>query len=161
MKFKNSQRKYSGLQAITIHTSITLHLKQQKSGDHHCHSPTLLADGGGIVNLSTGLARFSFPGYSAYASMKGAVETFTKYLAKELGARGIRANAVAPGAINTDFTKDRFDAHPELRGMLASQTALGRVGEADDIGGVIAFLCTDDARWVNAQRIEASGGMFL
>lgn len=122
---------------------------------------TLLADGGGIVNLSTGLARFSFPGYSAYASMKGAVETFTKYLAKELGARGIRANAVAPGAINTDFTKDRFDAHPELRGMLASQTALGRVGEADDIGGVIAFLCTDDARWVNAQRIEASGGMFL
>lgn len=121
----------------------------------------IMNDRGGIINLSTGLARFSLPGYSAYASMKGAIEVFTKYLAKELGARGIRANAVAPGAIETDFTKPHFDAHPEVKGIIANQTALGRVGVADDIGGIIAFLCTEEARWINAQRIEASGGMFL
>jgi NAD(P)-dependent dehydrogenase (short-subunit alcohol dehydrogenase family) len=121
----------------------------------------LMNDRGGIINLSTGLARFSLPGYSAYAAMKGAIEVFTRYLAKELGGRGIRANAVAPGAIETDFTKTHFDAHPEVKGIIASQTALGRVGVADDIGGVIAFLCTEEARWINAQRIEASGGMFL
>ncbi|MNS21422.1 3-oxoacyl-[acyl-carrier-protein] reductase FabG [compost metagenome] len=121
----------------------------------------LLADNGGIINLSTGLARFVIPGYSAYASMKGAIETFTKYLAKELGSRGIRANTVAPGAIDTDFNKANFDSHPEVKGFIASQTVLGRVGIAEDIGGVIAFLCTDDARWINAQRLEASGGMFL
>ncbi|HEY9044548.1 MAG TPA: SDR family oxidoreductase [Ohtaekwangia sp.] len=121
----------------------------------------LVADKGGIINLSTGLARFATPGYSAYASMKGAIEVFTRYLAKELGVRGIRANAVAPGAIETDFTKNAFDAHPEAKDFIASQTALGRVGQADDIGGVVAFLCTEDARWINAQRIEASGGMFL
>lgn len=121
----------------------------------------VLADNGGIIMVSTGLARFSFPGYSAYASMKGAIEVFTKYLAKELGSRGIRANAVAPGAIHTDFTKSTFEAHPETTTAIASVTALGRVGEPDDIGGVIAFLCTEEARWINAQRIEASGGMML
>ncbi|HEY9007831.1 MAG TPA: SDR family oxidoreductase [Ohtaekwangia sp.] len=120
-----------------------------------------LADQGGIINLSTGLARFATPGYSAYASMKGAIEVFTRYLAKELGPRGIRANVVAPGAIETDFTKNAFESHPEVKGFIASQTALGRVGQVDDIGGVVAFLCTEDARWINAQRIEASGGMFL
>jgi NAD(P)-dependent dehydrogenase (short-subunit alcohol dehydrogenase family) len=121
----------------------------------------VLADNGGIINVSTGLARFSFPGYSAYASMKGAIEVFTKYLAKESGSRGIRANAVAPGAIHTDFTKSTFEAHPEVTTAIASVTALGRVGELEDIGGIIAFLCTEDARWINAQRIEASGGMML
>lgn len=121
----------------------------------------LLRDKGGIVNVSSGLARFAIPGYSAYASMKGAIETYTRYLAKELGARGIRANAVAPGAIATDFNRESLEAHPEMRGFIASQTALGRIGEAEDIGGVVAFLCTDAARWVNAQRLEASGGMFL
>jgi NAD(P)-dependent dehydrogenase (short-subunit alcohol dehydrogenase family) len=121
----------------------------------------MLAYNGSIINVSTGLARFSFPGYSAYASMKGAIEVFTKYLAKELGSRGIRANVVAPGAIHTDFTKSTFEAHPEVTTAITSVTALGRVGEPDDIGGVIAFLCTEDARWVNAQRIEASGGMML
>ncbi len=121
----------------------------------------LMRDKGGIVNLSSGLARFAIPGYSAYASMKGAIETYTRYLAKELGARGIRANTVAPGAIATDFNKDALENHPEMRGFIAAQTALGRIGEADDIGGVVAFLCTDAARWVNAQRLEASGGMFL
>lgn len=117
--------------------------------------------GGGIVNISTGLTRFSIPGYGAYASMKGAVEVFTKYLAKEIGSKGIRANVVAPGAIETDFTRGAFEHKPEIKGFLASQTALGRVGQPTDIGGVVAFLCSDNAKWVNAQRIEASGGMFL
>ena len=121
----------------------------------------LLNDGGGIVNLSTGLARFSTPGYAAYASMKGAMETLTKYLAKELGPRGIRVNIVAPGAIETDFGGGVVRDNSDLNAFLASQTALGRVGLPDDIGGVVAFLCTDDARWITAQRIEASGGMFL
>ena len=120
-----------------------------------------IADGGRIVNLSTGLARFSIPGYSAYAAMKGAVEVFTRYLAKELGPRRISANLVAPGAIETDFTKSAFDSHPGMKEMIASSTALGRVGVADDIGGVVAFLCSEEGRWVNAQRIEASGGIFL
>ncbi|OON68525.1 SDR family NAD(P)-dependent oxidoreductase [Hymenobacter sp. CRA2] len=121
----------------------------------------LLADGGAIVNFSTGLARFTVPGYSAYAAMKGAVETLTKYLAKELGGRGIRANVVAPGIIKTDFTKAAREAHPELEAYMSTQTALGRIGEPDDVGGVVAFLCSDAARWVNAQRIEASGGYSL
>ncbi|QHV97686.1 SDR family NAD(P)-dependent oxidoreductase [Spirosoma endbachense] len=121
----------------------------------------ILADKGGIVNVSTGLTRFTTPGYAAYASMKGAVEIFTKYLAKELGSRGIRANLVAPGIIETDFTKAAREAHPELGAFISSQTALGRMGLPDDIGGVVTFLCSTDARWVNAQRIEASGGMFL
>jgi len=122
---------------------------------------TVMNDGGGIVNISTGLARFSTPGYVAYASMKGAIETLTKYQAKELGARGIKANVVAPGAIETDFGGGVVRDNEQLNKMLASITALGRVGLPDDIGGVVAFLCTEDARWVNAQRIEVSGGMNL
>ena len=118
-------------------------------------------DGGGIVNISSGLARFSFPGYSAYACMKGAIEVYTRYLAKELGERKIKANTVAPGAINTDFNKDRFEQAPQIVDMIASLTALGRVGESEDIGSIVAFLCTDEASWINGQRIEASGGMFV
>ncbi|MDJ1494731.1 SDR family oxidoreductase [Cytophagaceae bacterium DM2B3-1] len=121
----------------------------------------LLAHNGRIVNFSTGLARFSTPGYAAYASMKGAIETFTKYLAKEVGSRGITVNAVAPGPIETDFTKGAFEANPQLRDILSSQTALGRIGQPDDIGGVVAFLCSEEARWITAQRIEVSGGLFL
>ncbi|UOQ71764.1 SDR family NAD(P)-dependent oxidoreductase [Hymenobacter cellulosilyticus] len=121
----------------------------------------LLADGGGIVNFSTGLARFTTPGYAAYASMKGAVETLTKYMAKELGIRGIRANIVAPGIIKTDFTAAARAAYPQLEEYMSGNTALGRIGEPDDIGGVVAFLCSDAARWVNAQRLEASGGYSL
>lgn len=121
----------------------------------------LLADGGRIVNFSTGLARFVTPGFAAYSSMKGAIENFTRYLAKELGGRGITANTVAPGPIETDFTKDVFDSNTGMREHLASQAALGRVGLPDDIGGVVALLCSDQARWVTAQRIEASGGTFL
>lgn len=121
----------------------------------------VIADGGAIVCTSTGLARFAIPGYSAYASMKGAIEVFSRYLAKELGSRKIRSNVVAPGAIETDFTKGAFEQHPGLKDVLAAQTALGRVGVPDDIGGVVAFLCSEEGRWVNAQRLEASGGMFL
>lgn len=121
----------------------------------------LLSDGGGIVNISTGLARFSLPGYAAYATMKGGVETLTKYMAKELGSRKIRVNVVAPGAIETDFGGGVVRDNNDVNAHIASQTALGRVGLPDDIGGVVAFLCSEDAKWVNAQRIEASGGMFL
>ncbi|MDR6844955.1 SDR family oxidoreductase [Flavobacterium granuli] len=121
----------------------------------------VMNDGGGIVNISSGLARFSFPRYAAYASMKGAMETLTKYQAKELGARKIRANIVAPGAIETDFGGGVVRDNEQLNHQLASITALGRVGLPDDIGSVVAFLCTDDSKWVNGQRIEVSGGMNL
>jgi NAD(P)-dependent dehydrogenase (short-subunit alcohol dehydrogenase family) len=122
---------------------------------------TLIADGGGIINISTGLTRFATPGYAAYASMKGAMETLTKYQAKELGSRGINVNIVAPGAIETDFGGGVVRDNKQLNDILAAQTALGRVGVPDDIGGVVAFLCTDEAKWITAQRIEISGGMFL
>jgi NAD(P)-dependent dehydrogenase (short-subunit alcohol dehydrogenase family) len=121
----------------------------------------VIADGGRIVNISTGLARFSLPGYAAYASMKGAIEVLTKYLAKELGPRGIAVNVVAPGAIETDFGGGAVRDNAQLNKMVASNTALGRVGLPDDIGGVVASLLSPDNRWINAQRIEASGGMFL
>ncbi|GEP45956.1 SDR family NAD(P)-dependent oxidoreductase [Brevifollis gellanilyticus] len=120
----------------------------------------LIADGGRIVNTSTGLARFSIPGYAAYASMKGAIEVLTRYLAKELGPRRISANVVAPGIIETDFTREAL-SHPGAREFMNSAIALGRVGVPDDIGGVVNFLCSEEGRWVNAQRVEASGGMFL
>lgn len=120
----------------------------------------LIADGGRIVNLSTGLARFSVPGYAAYASMKGAVEVLSRYLAKELGARKISVNVVAPGIIETDFTREAL-SHPGAREFMEKNIALGRVGVPEDIGGVVDFLCSEAGRWVNAQRVEASGGMFL
>jgi NAD(P)-dependent dehydrogenase (short-subunit alcohol dehydrogenase family) len=120
-----------------------------------------IADGGSIVNISTGLARFSLPGYSAYASMKGAIETLTRYQAKELGGKKIRVNVVAPGAIETDFGGGAVRDNAALNAQIASITALGRVGLPDDIGPVVAFLCSDEAKWINAQRIEVSGGMML
>lgn len=125
------------------------------------HALKLMNDGGGIVNISSGLARFATPGYASYASMKGAMEVLTRYEAKELGARGIRVNIVAPGAIETDFGGGIVRDNAEVNAAVAGNTALGRVGLPEDIGGVVAFLCTQDARWINAQRIEASGGMFL
>jgi NAD(P)-dependent dehydrogenase (short-subunit alcohol dehydrogenase family) len=121
----------------------------------------VMNDEGGIVNISSGLTRFSFPGYSTYASMKGAMETLTKYQAKELGTRKIRVNIVAPGAIETDFGGGAVRDNEQLNQLVASLTALGRAGLPDDIGSVVAFLCTDDAKWVNGQRIEVSGGMNL
>lgn len=121
----------------------------------------LLADGGRILNVSTGLARFALPGYAAYASMKGGVEVLTRYLAKELGPRGIAVNVLAPGAIATDFGGGQVRDDAGTNAFIASQTALGRVGLPDDIGRAVALLLSDDAGWITAQRIEASGGMFL
>jgi NAD(P)-dependent dehydrogenase (short-subunit alcohol dehydrogenase family) len=121
----------------------------------------LLNDGGGIINISSGLTRTSFPNVSAYASMKGAIETYTKCLAKELGPRNITANVVAPGAIATDFGGGSNKHNGEKRMAIASITALGRVGNPEDIGGVVAFLCSAEAGWINGQRIELSGGMAL
>ncbi|MBM7044805.1 SDR family oxidoreductase [Rhizobium lusitanum] len=121
----------------------------------------VIADGGRIVNLSSGLTRFSLPGYAAYAMMKGGIEVFTRYLAKELGPRGIAVNTVAPGAIETDFGGGVVRDNAGLNKMIAGQTALGRVGLPDDIGPVIASLLSDGTGWINAQRIEASGGMFV
>ncbi len=121
----------------------------------------MMNDKGRIINISTGTTRFCVPGYSVYASMKGAIETFTKYLAKDLGARGITANVVAPGPIETDFNNAAIRNNPDRKAIMASQTALGRVGQAEDIGGIIAFLCSADAGWITGQRIEASGGVNL
>lgn len=121
----------------------------------------LIKDGGRIVNISSGLARFSLPGYSAYAAMKGAVEVLTRYLAMELGERRIGVNTIAPGAIETDFGGGAVRDNPELNRMIASQTALGRVGQPDDIGGAVAALLSDGSGWINGQRIEVSGGIYL
>lgn len=121
----------------------------------------LLNDGGRIVNISSGLARVALPNYSAYASMKGAVEVLTRYLARELGARGISVNTVAPGAIETDFGGGAVRDNRELNQMIASATALGRVGLPDDIGAAVAALLSPGTGWINAQRIEVSGGQMI
>lgn len=121
----------------------------------------MMADGGRVINISTGTTRFCVPGYSVYASMKGGIETFTRYLAKEIGPRGMTANVLAPGPIETDFNNAAIRSNPEMKSRLASVTALGRVGEANDIGGIVAFLCSEQAGWINGQRIEASGGINL
>ncbi|WP_158810376.1 SDR family NAD(P)-dependent oxidoreductase [Beijerinckia sp. L45] len=119
----------------------------------------LMADGGRIVNMSSGLTRFSYPGSAAYAAMKGAVEVLTRYMARELGDRRITANTVAPGAIATDFSGGMVRDNPEVNKLIASMTPLGRVGQPDDVGPMIASLLSDDHRWVNAQRVEISGGV--
>jgi NAD(P)-dependent dehydrogenase (short-subunit alcohol dehydrogenase family) len=121
----------------------------------------LINDGGRIVNLSSGLTRFILPNYAAYATMKGAIEVLTKFMAKELGSRQIAVNVVAPGAIETDFGGGGVRDNPEINKQIALQTALGRVGLPDDIGGAISSLLSEDNRWVNAQRIEVSGGQHL
>ncbi|CAO3425856.1 SDR family NAD(P)-dependent oxidoreductase [Azospirillum doebereinerae] len=121
----------------------------------------LLADGGRIVNLSSGLTRVSYPGFAAYAAVKGAVEVLSVYLAKELGPRGIAVNTVAPGAIETDFLGGAVRDMPDLNTVFAGMTALGRVGVPDDIGPMIAALLGGDNRWINAQRIEVSGGQVI
>lgn len=135
---------------------LNIHLKgvyflTQKSLSH-------FRDGGRIVNISSAVSRNSFPGVSAYGIMKGAVDVFTRYLALELGSRGISANVVAPGAI---FGGGAMEDTPAMREFVAGITALGRVGLPDDIGGVVVFLCSDEAKWVNGQRIEVTGGMNL
>jgi NAD(P)-dependent dehydrogenase (short-subunit alcohol dehydrogenase family) len=140
-------------QMLNIHFKGTFFLTQKLL--------PLIKDGGRIVNISSGLARFTLPGHSAYAAMKGAVEVLTRYLAKELGPRNIAVNVVAPGAIETDFGGGMVRDNAEVNRFIASQTALGRVGLPDDIGGVVAALLSDDCRWINGQRIEVSGGIYL
>lgn len=140
-------------QLVNVHLKATFFLSQALL--------PLLEDGGRIVNLSSGLARFSLPGYAAYAAMKGGIEVLTRYMAKELGPRRIAVNVVAPGAIETDFGGGVVRDNPDLNRGIAEQTALGRVGLPDDIGGAIASLLSDDNRWINGQRIEISGGIFL
>jgi NAD(P)-dependent dehydrogenase (short-subunit alcohol dehydrogenase family) len=138
---------------LNIHLKGTFFLTQQLL--------PLIMDGGRIVNLSTGLTRFALPGYAAYAAMKGGIEVLSRYLALELGPRGIAVNVVAPGAIETDFGGGLVRDNKAVNERIASQTALGRVGQPDDVGGVIAALLSDDNRWLNAQRIEVSGGIFI
>lgn len=121
----------------------------------------LIADGGRIVNTSSGLARFSLPGYAAYAAMKGGIEVLTRYMAKELGPRGIAVNTLAPGAIETDFGGGAVRDNAQLNAQIAGFTAMGRVGLPDDIGGAVAALLSDGAGWMTGQRVEVSGGMML
>lgn len=121
----------------------------------------LIADGGRILNVSSGLARFSMPGFAAYAAMKGGVEVLTRFMAAELGSRGITVNTLAPGAIETDFGGGLVRDTPEVNRHIAAQTALGRVGLPDDIGGAVAALLSSDSGWINGQRIEVAGGIYL
>lgn len=121
----------------------------------------LLNDGSSIVNTSSGLARFSFAGYSAYGAMKAAIDSLTRYQALELADRRIRVNSIAPGAIETDFGGGAVRDNAEFNNLIASQTALGRAGLPHDIGSVVAFLCSEDSKWVNAQRLEVSGGFHI
>ena len=138
---------------VNIHFKSVYFLTQQ--------ALPIINDKGRIINISTGTTRFCVPGYSIYASMKGAIEIFTKYLAKDVGARGITANVVAPGPIETDFNNAAIRNNPDRKAVMASLTALKRIGQAEDIGGIIAFLCSEDAGWITGQRIEASGGINL
>jgi NAD(P)-dependent dehydrogenase (short-subunit alcohol dehydrogenase family) len=121
----------------------------------------LLNNDGSIVFISSGTTRFTNPGYSVYASLKGAIEVLSRYVAKDLGSRGIRSNVVAPGPIETDFNNAAIRNNPQVKAHLGNLTALGRVGQATDVGGVVAFLCTPEAGWINGQRIEVSGGINL
>lgn len=170
--FKNSQLDYliNNAGAIAFSTFDDATIDQFKEMIHiHLMAPffitqhalRMMNDGGGIVNISTGLTRFTTPGFAAYASMKGGLEVLTRYQAKELGTRKIRVNSVAPGAIETDILGGAVRDNIEMNAALAAETALGRVGLPEDIGAVVAFLCTEEAYWINAQRIEVSGGSNL
>lgn len=155
----------------SLHADFTATTEEQFDGIFNVHVKgvyfltqkllPLMTDGGRIVNVSSGLARVSLPGSSAYGAAKGAVEVLTRYMARELGPRRITANVVAPGAIQTDFSGGMVRDNPELNKRVSDMTALGRPGVADDIGPMIASLLSDDNRWVNGQRIEVSGGMLL
>jgi len=140
-------------QLVAVHLKGTFFLTQKLL--------PLIEDGGRIVNISSGLARFSFPGYAAYAAMKGGVEVLTRYLAKELGARRISVNTVAPGAVETDFGGGAVRDNAQLNAQIAGVTAQGRVGLPDDIGGAVAALLSEGTQWMTGQRIEVSGGMML
>ena len=155
----------------SLHADFTATTEEQFDGIFNVHVKgvyfltqkllPLMNDGGRVVNVSSGLARVSLPGSSAYGAAKGAVEVLTRYMARELGPRRITANVVAPGAIQTDFSGGMVRDNPEMNKRVSEMTALGRPGVADDIGPMIASLLSDDNRWVNGQRIEVSGGMLL
>jgi len=138
---------------VNVHLKSTFFLSQKLL--------PLLNDGGRILNVSTGLARFTLPGFAAYAAMKGGIEVLTRYMAKELGARKIAVNTIAPGAIETDFGGGMVRDNDQMNQGIAAQTALGRVGLPDDIGAAVAMLLSPESRWINGQRIEVSGGMVL
>jgi len=121
----------------------------------------MMNDGGGVVFITAAGDRYNVPAYAAYASCKGAIEVFSRYVAKEYGPRGIRANTVAPGGIVTDFNGAAIRSNPQAQAFITAQTAMGRLGLADDISGVVAFLCSDHARWVTGQRLEVTGGFNL
>lgn len=121
----------------------------------------MINDNGSVVFISSGSVRFSVPGYSVYSSMKAAIENFTKFVAKEYGSRGIRSNVVAPGPVETDFNNAMIRNNPQAKAFLSSMSPLGRVGASDDIGSVVAFICSEEAKWINGQRIEVSGGINL
>lgn len=121
----------------------------------------LIKEGGRVLNISSGLTRIILPGSGTYGSIKAAMEVLTRYQAKELGARGIRVNVLAPGAIETDFGGGRVRDNPEINQHIANQTALGRVGQPDDIGDAVSALLSDESGWITGQRIEASGGQML
>lgn len=140
-------------QMVNIHFKGVYFLTQK--------SMPFINDNGGVIFISTGLTRFCLPGHSVYSASKAAVEVLAKYVAKEFGSLGIRANTIAPGPVETDFNNAAIRNNPQVKLMIAGQTALGRVGMADDIGGVVAFLCTEEAKWINGQRIEVSGGINL
>lgn len=140
-------------QLMAVHLKAPFFLTQ--------HLLPLIKDGGRIINVSSGLARFSFPGYAAYATMKGGVEVLTRYMARELGSRRIAVNTIAPGAIETDFGGGVVRDNKELNAMIAQQTAMGRVGLPDDVGSAVCALMSDDSGWITGQRIEVSGGMML
>ena len=138
---------------VDVHLKATFFLSQKVL--------PLLEDGGRILNVSSGLARFAFPGYAAYAAMKGGIEVLTRYMAKELGGRKISVNVVAPGAIETDFSGGAVRDNRELNRLIAAQTALGRVGLPDDVGAAVAMLLSPESAWITGQRIEVSGGQGL
>ena len=140
-------------QMVDIHFKGVLFLTQKML--------PILNDGGGIINISSGTTRITLPRFGVYSSLKAAIENFSKILAVELGPRRIRVNVVAPGAIQTDFSGGMVRDNPEVNKHISEVTALGRPGLPEDIGGVVAFLCTEDARWIDAQRIEVSGGQSL
>ena len=121
----------------------------------------MINDNGSVIFISSGSVRFSVPGYSVYSSMKAAIENFTKFVAKEYGSRGIRSNVVAPGPVETDFNNAMIRNNPQAKTFLSSMSPLGRVGAADDIGSVVAFICSEEAKWINGQRIEVSGRINL
>jgi NAD(P)-dependent dehydrogenase (short-subunit alcohol dehydrogenase family) len=138
---------------VNVHFKATFFLSQRLL--------PLIADGGRIVNMSSGLARFSAPGYAAYGAVKGGIEVLTRYMAQELGPRRISVNVIAPGGIETDFGGGALRDNAELNKLVASQTALGRVGLPDDIGGAVAMLLAPESHWITGQRIEATGGYML